>query len=196
MITPFDLTAALSAMGSAEVFVGDPTVVDGMDSLGATEGEIRASIATLGNPLTAPEFTGDIPHQDSVRYGAPTITVPLILGDEALWAKIMPTGIASGGYSRPQQPVTTTVLIIPRSELGDGLTFDGTTWDPAAPVNAFWLWKAWPSIDAIPYRFDNGGKVISEVTFHGMFDATKPEGAKAFLIGDPNAFSTPIDIAL
>jgi hypothetical protein len=29
-----------------------------------------------------------------------------------------------------------------------------------------------------------------------MFDATKPEGAKAFLIGDPNAFSTPIDIAL
>ena len=196
MITPFELQAALSAMGSAEVFIGDPSIADGMESLGATEGEIRASVPILTNPLTAVEFTGDIPHADSIRYGAPTVTVPLILGAEELWAKIMPTGISAGGYSRPQVPVTTCVLIIPRSELGEGLTFDGTLWTPAAPVNAFWLWKAFPTIDAIPYRFDNGGKVISEVTFHGMFDATKPEGAKAFYIGDPNAYTTPIEIAI
>lgn len=196
MITPFELQAALSAMGSAEVLVGDLSIADGMDTLGATEGEIRANIPVLRNPLTAPEFTGDATHADSIRTGDVTITVPLILGDEALWAKIMPVGVAAGGHSRPQEPVTTSVLIIPRAELGDGLTFDGAAWDPAAPKNAFWLWKAWPSIDAIPYRFDNGGKVISEVTFHGMFDATKPEGARMFLIGDPNAYSTPIEFAL
>lgn len=195
-ITPFQLVAALAAMGSAEVLVGDPTVANGMDQLGVTEGEIRANIPVLRNPLNAPEFTGDSTHQDSIRSGDVTITVPLILGDEATWAKIMPLGVAAGGHSTPQQPVTTTVLIIPRSELGDSLACDGDAWTPAPPVNAFWLWRAWASIDNVPYRFDNGGKVISEVTFHGMFDFTKPEGARMWLIGDPLQYTTPIEVVI
>jgi hypothetical protein len=198
-ITPFTLTAALAAMGSAEVFVGDPFQVGGggMESLGATEGEIRANFPTLRNPLTAPEFTGDATHADSIRWGDVTVTVPLILGDEDLWAKIMPLGYGGGGHSTPQQPTTTSVLIIPRAELGATLARPtGGPWAPAPPVNAFWLWKAWPSIDALPYRFDNGGKVITEVTFHGMWDTARPEGAKMFYIGDPATYSTPINVII
>jgi hypothetical protein len=197
-ITPFALAAALRAMGSAEVFVGDPMGPAGsMTSLGATEGEIRANIPTLMNPLTAPEFTGDISHQDSYRVGGVSITVPLILGDDATWAKVMPTGGRSGGYDTPQDVVTTSVLIIPRAELGTGVSRPtGGPWVGGPLVNAFWLWKAWASIDAIPYRFDNGGKVISEVTFHGMYDTTKPNGARVFYIGDPATYSTPIDVVI
>jgi hypothetical protein len=189
MITPFELEEALRAMGVAEVFVGDPTVVAGMVSLGATEGEIGVEIVEGTNNLTAPELTGGIPHQAHTTLESAIVTVPLILGDPDLWARISATGTKGGGYSAPQPVQETTVLVIPRSELGAGLSYGGgppKVWAPAAPENAVWLWRAFPLRGRVPFRYAEGGKVITEVRFQGMFDASKPEGQKVYTIGDPS----------
>lgn len=190
MITQFAFNALLKAIGVAEVFVGDPFTVGGMLPLGATEGEIRGEISYSNNNLTAPERTGGIPHQSQVNLDTANIIVPLIIGDPDLWEKIMPTGEKGGGYSSFQQPEYTTVLVVPRSEMSAGGTLGYAggppkVWTPAAPQNALWLWRAFPTPGNIPYRFADGGKVISEVRFTGMFDAARPEGHKVFTIGDP-----------
>lgn len=212
MITPFTLTAALAAMGVAEVFLGDPMTASGMTSLGAVEGTITVNAPQTMNPLTAPELTGEVPHQTTIVFGAVNVTVPAILGDPAIWAKISPTGKKSGGNSIPQKVLETSVLIIPRSEVGGGLEWDvpGTQWQrtagngvlaavgaAAAPKNAVWLWRAYATFGAMPYSYGNGGKVITEVVFTAMFDATKPEDHKIFTIGDPRAVTpTPIAVIL
>lgn len=200
MISPFTLTAALTAMGVAEVYLGDPMTSGGMTSLGAVEGTITVNAPQTLNPLTAPELTGEVAHQSTVTFGAVTVTIPVILGDPAIFAKISPTGKKSGGNSIPQKVLETSVLIIPRGEVGGSLDWDipGTQWvrtagngvlaavgAAAAPKNAVWLWRAFASFGALPYSYGNGGKVITEVVFTAMFDATKPEDHKIFTIGDP-----------
>lgn len=209
MLTPFTLTAAIQAMGVAQVFVGDAlTAVGGMLVLGATEGEISVNIPQDMNPLTAPELTGGVVHQSTTTLGAVTVTVPLILSDMSVLTKISPTGTASGGYSTPQKVAETTVLILPLNQLGGGLTKAavGTAWSRTAgngvaasaaapPTNAVWLWRATPSFASLPFAYGNGGKVIVSVTFTAMFDGTKPEGHKVYTIGDPyDAVPTPINV--
>lgn len=206
MISPFTLAEALRAMGVAEVFVGSPLVAGGMTSLGATEGEIGVEFTEGMNNLTAPELTGGIAHQTTTTLDAAVITVPLILGDPDLWAKISATGTQGGGFSTPQPVQETTVLVIPRRELGGGLSYGppegggAAVWTRqagngvaaasgagAAPQNAVWLWRASPSRGRIPFRYADGGKVITEVRFAGMIDVTKPEGQMVFSMGDPAA---------
>jgi hypothetical protein len=203
MITPFSLTAALAAMGVAEVFIGDPFTNGGMTSLGAVEGTITVNTPQEANNLTAPELTGGTPHQATTTPGEVTVVVPLILGDPALYQKISATGTKSQGFSTPQKVAETSVLIIPRSEVGGGLDWDITgtpqwartagngvaaaTGAGAAPVNAVWIWRAYPTMSSIPFSYGNGGKVISEVTFHAMYSAARPEGHKLYTIGDPRA---------
>jgi hypothetical protein len=220
MITPFSLTAALAAMGVAEVFIGDPLTPGGMASLGAVEGTITANLPSEMNNLTAPELTGGVAHQATVTPGEITVVVPVILGDPTILAKISPIGANHAGYSTPQKVLETAVLIIPRSEVGGSLD-----WDPAAlagaggwtrtagngvaaagpsapggaaaPKNAIWFWRAYPTFASLPFSYGNGGKVITEVTFHAMFDASKPEGHKIYSIGDPrNIAVTPILVDL
>ncbi len=207
-LVPFSLSAALKAIGNAEVFIGDPFTAGAMLSLGAVEGEIGVDISISENRLTAPELTGDIPHAVQTMIGDATVTVPVIVGDPTLWAKIHPTGGQSGGWSGQQTITPTSVLVLPRSELGGGLSRDATAWTrtagngvlgatgaTAAPVNAVWLWKAYPTFSRLPYRFADGGKVLVDVTFHAMFDAARPEGHKVYTIGDPRA-ATPTPIAV
>lgn len=202
-IAPFTLAEAIRAMGVAEVFVGDPTVADGMVSLGATEGEIGVEITEGTNALTAPELTGGIVHQATTTIESAIITVPLIMGDPDLWARISATGEKGGGHSTPQPVAETSVLVIPRRELGGGLA--NATGLPAAwtrtagngvaggvgaefaPENAVWLWRAFPMRGRVPFRYAEGGKVITEVRFTAMIDVSKPEGQMVFTIGDPTA---------
>lgn len=210
------LTDAIRRMGPAEVFVGNPLVADGMLSIGTLEGERRGEIEYSDNILTMPEHSGDIPHDVLVSVSVARIACTIVLNGEGadVWPKINPLGSNAGGSSGFKRASTTSVLLIPRSELGAELEWDATLnagaggWkrteedgsvvstSDADPAHALWLWKARVSHGSIPYSFEDGGKSRVDVTFEGMFDDTKPEGAKVFLIGNPRDFSTPIPVIL
>jgi|GEM_PF-4632599 len=201
-VTTPALTAALQSIGSGHVYVGTPFVADGLAPLGAKHGEVRVEITEDVSDLTA-EQTGPAVHQRTVMGLSARVTVPIILGDTALYAKISPTGTRGGGWSVPQPVVTTSVLLIPNLEVGGGLTnATGATtgWTRAegngaaaasgagaAPVHAVWLWRAVPERGGWGFSYDDGGRTIVEVTFQAMFYAANPEGHKMFTIGDPTA---------
>jgi hypothetical protein len=115
-IAPFTLQAALNNIGNAEIMIGNPFVAGGggMASLGAVEGEIGVDIGYTPNDLKAPELTGGAVHQRTITIDHARVTVPVNMGDFAMWAKINPMGLASGGWSVPQSPLETSVLVIPR----------------------------------------------------------------------------------
>ena len=204
------LTSAIKRLGPAEVFIGNPLVAASMLSLGTLEGARSGEIEYGENLLTMPEHSGEIAHDALVAISAARITCTIVLNGEgaAIWPKINPLGSNAGGSSGHKQAPTTAVLLIPQSELGLSLARDATNWTltpesgapivggVAIPKHALWLWKARVKHGSIPYSFEDGGKSRVDVTFEGMFDDTKPEGAKVFLIGDPRAFSTPIPVLL
>lgn len=194
-IAPLTLQSALQSIGVAQVFVGDPMKAGGggMLNLGATEGTITFTPTETMNELTAPEYTGGVAHQATVVPGAITIAVPLIMGDASLFAKITANGKQGGGFSSPQPVLPTTVLVVPITELGAGLAYASGAWTPPGTLkNAVWLWRAFPTMGPMPFAYANGGKVITTVTFHAMFDASKPEGQKVYSIGDPTAATPPV----
>jgi hypothetical protein len=206
------LTTAIERMGPAEIFIGNPLVGSGMASLGMLQGDRRGEIEYSDNKLTMPEYTGDMPHDVMKAVSKANVVGSVVLNGQgaAIWPKINPLGSNAGGNSNFKRAATTSVVLVPRSELGQSLTYstvnnrwertneDGTvvTGAAAAPVHSLWLWKATVSHGNIPYSFADGGKSLIDVTFEGMFDPTKPEGAKVFYIGDPRAFSTPIPVIL
>lgn len=208
---PFSLEQALQSIGNAEVFIGDALVADGMDSLGALDGPATFRAPQTFNNLTAPEQTGEIPHQAQVTVGAVTVEAPLVLGDATIWPKISPIGKSGGGTSSPVSVVETSVLLIPRAELGPlggtglayttggspGWTKNGVTGAESAPKNAIWLWRCYITFGDIAFQYGNGGKVTTPITFHAMFDGSKPEYHKVYTIGDPRAVTpTPIEVLL
>lgn len=212
---PFTLSAAIAALGVAEVFTGDPfTAQGGMISLGAVEGTVEVSPAYTTNPLTAPELTGDVAHQMTTTLGNVTVRIPLIISSMAVIPKISPTGVASGGHSVPQKVQETTVVIIPRAQVGGGLSYPAVgPWARIAgngvgalsgagaePTNAIWFWRATPTYTSLPFSYGNGGKVIVEVTFTAMWysgAAAVPEGHKVFTVGDPRGVTpTPIPVLI
>lgn len=212
-VTPFSLTTALQAIGVADVFIGDTLTANGLTSLGAVEGNIEVSVPWELNELTAPELTGKVPHQATATLGSVTMKVPVILGDASLYSKISPSGTSGGGFSTPQKVAETSCVVIPRSQVGGGLTNTAGTptgWTrvagngadagsgvTAAPTNAVWFWRATMSFGNLPYSYSNGGKVLVEVTFTAMFDVSKPEGHKVYTIGDPTALiPSPIPVKL
>jgi hypothetical protein len=188
------LTQALRALGNAHVYIGDPFLLNGLAPLGQKEGNIDMAFNEEISALTAPEITGPVEHQATIRGVGITVTIPLIMGDETMWAKISPTGTAGGGWSNAQPAVTTACVIVPDEEMSVGGTFgyDGTTWTPAAPKNAIWLWRCRRARGAVPFSTDNGGKVITPVTFTTMFYGANPEGHKVFTIGNPVTQGIPL----
>lgn len=201
MMSPFQLQEAIRAMGMAAVFVGDPTIADGMGALGQTEGDLGLETAETPNKLTTPDSTGGIAHQATVTLESAVITIPLIMGDPALWAKTSATGASGGGYSSPQKVQETSVLLIPLAELGGGLSYSlAAGWArlegngvaaavgaAAAPQNAVWLWRAFLTRGRVPFRRQDGGRVVAEVRAEGMMDVTKPEGQMVYTVGAPEA---------
>lgn len=182
------LAQALQAMGNAHVYVGDPFTLNGMVALGQKDGAVDVAFSEEFSDLTAPEITGASVHQSTLRGVGLTVTIPLIMGDDTIWAKISPSGTKGGGRSNPIAAVTTAVLIAPDSEVTPsppGLGYNGTVWTPAAPKNSIWIWRARASRGGLSFTSDNGGKVVMPVTFTGMFYGANPEDHKIYTIGDP-----------
>lgn len=203
-ITRMTLSDSLKSIGVADVLfneegiAGDPAK---WVHLGSFEGDRAFERTIARNSLTAPEQTGDeIPHQTTMNLASARITGTIIAGDPALWAKIDPFGIAGGGFSSFRTPNEVAVVLLPHSDIEDGLwntTGDTTGWGKkvgtttlsganAAPKNAIWFPRAVISSESVPFSFGNGGKSLVPVTIEAMFYASAPEGFKVYAIGDPN----------
>lgn len=190
MITGFSLSDALAAIGRAVVFSGDPLTAGGLTPIGALEGGVEVNEQESYNDLTAPEWTGGSIHSREVMQESALVTLPLIVGTAAQYARLSSIGIGTGGgYSSPQPAVPTGLLVIPFSELTSARTisFDGTTWNPATPpVHAVWIWKAVPETSARTFTRDGKGKMVRTITFRALFDDAKPEGMKLWARGNPS----------
>lgn len=220
MISRYTLTQALKSVGNAEAFVGDPFTVNGMVSIGAMEGRARLRAPQDINKLTSPELTGSTVHQATVTDGEVTITLPIVTDGDiaALMAKINPKGIGGGGSSSPTDVFTTSLLLLPRKEIGGGLSWNPALaagaggWDrlvfkniPAAtlaaavPKGAIWFWRAYPTFDEIPYVYENGGKQVVDVTFTAMwYEGAQaiPDDYRIWLAGDPRRVGVAIPVIL
>jgi hypothetical protein len=178
----------VKAIGKAYIYAAsDPTSTGSWALLGVTEGDIVVDEKFQYNDFKLPEWTGDAIHLREIDGQDITITLPLHWGDSALYAKVAPSGVKGGGRSKPQAIVTYTVGIVPFSEVGSGMTFNGTVWAPAAPVHAIWLHKATFEPGQYQLRHGEGGKVIRSVIVRPLFDSTKPEGQMLYTVGDFNA---------
>lgn len=187
-LNPFNtLSNYIRALGQAYVYVGTAGSVGGLAALGATEGEIVVEETFKYNDFTLPEWTGDTPHLRNLDGQTIKITIPLIFGDPAVYAKIYPDGSKGGGNSKPVAVSPTTLVIMPLTDIPSALSYNGTVWAPAAPAHAVWVWKAVPTPGKYGFKHDAGGKVIREVVFEAMFDDTRVEGQKIYTLGDPVA---------
>lgn len=192
--TPAGIAAAAAKMGKADVFEGDATVAAGLALLGVVEGRIEVEVTETRNRLTFPELTGNAVHSEGVMQDGLKVTIPLIL-TPAAYDKLSPVGDGGGwGYSTEQDVVPTTLLIIPRGEIGAGFSLASGTFSPAAPTNALWLWRAVPQEPKFGFGYDNRGREIVQVTFECQLDTTKPEGHMLATRGNPVAAGITIAI--
>lgn len=215
MIQNVDLTTLLRSIGPAAVFVGDPLIADGMVCVGELEGDRTVGIEYETNVLALPERTGAIPHQAQAQLTRAEISAGLVLNaaTASVWPSISPLGKKGGGSSQFKAVTETSVVICPFSELGGGLEYVTTgtpQWErtagngiaaavgsAAAPVNTFWLWRAYATHGDVSMAFTNGGKTIVPFTFHGMYDPTKPDDIRVYYVGDPRAVTpTPVNVLL
>ncbi len=115
------------------------------------------------------------------------LAIPIIMGDPDLYTKLSPTGLAGGGSSSHQDVVTTSLVVIPDSEIGEGIGYAAGAWTPAAPTHALWIWRGHFTRGGPSFKQADGGKTIQTVNFQGMYRAANPEGHKVYTIGDPAA---------
>ncbi len=179
------LSTFIQAVGQAYVYItSTPTVAGSWALLGVTEGDIGLDEKYKFNDYVVPEWTGDTIHKRNVDGQTIQVTVPLIWGDSALYDSVSPTGSKGGGRSAPVPVSTKTVAIVPLTEVSTGLSYNGTSWAPAAPVHALWIPRATFEPGNYAFKHADGGKVIRTITIHGMFDDTQPENHKVYTIGD------------
>lgn len=182
VLTSYDLAAALTDLGPAEIFVGDMLVAGGMVNIGAIEGDVRVAAPHEINALTA-RRTGGAKHQARVTPGDLSVVAPVNVGDAGLIAMISPTGTKGIGFARSQKVQETSVMVIPVNELGGGLSYVAA-WErlegngiaaasgaAAAPVNSLFIWRAYLSFGEIVYTEDDGGKSTTDVTISPMYAA-------------------------
>lgn len=180
------LSTYVQALGKAYIYVtSTPTTAGTWQLLGITEGEIQVNEKYTFNDYKLPEWTGEAIHARNVDGQGLDITVPLIWGDPTLYDTISPVGAKGGGRSAPTAVTSRTVCVIPQVEVGSGISYNGTSWSPAAPNHAVWLHKATFEPGVYGFKNADGGKIIRPMTIHAMFDDTKPEGQKLYTIGNP-----------
>lgn len=191
--TGFVLTDQLKNLGTCEVFIGSPFVSAGLTPIGFIDGsDIRVNLGERINALTT-DVTGGAAHEATVTPEEPTVSFDLVLGDDALYAKIRATGLKGAGHSRRKPVATTSLVIVPHIEMTTAdppvITYATATWTPAAPKHALWLWRGYFTCGEKAYSPQSGGKTTAPVTFHGMWNKTAntPEGQKIYTIGDPAA---------
>jgi hypothetical protein len=163
-------------------------------SLGAKEGTVTETQSWGVNALTAPEHTGGVIHQATTTLENYGLTIPIIAGEDDLWAVINPTGSKDGVPDTPTEVVTTSMIVVPRDLIPEpgGLSYDGTSWSPAAPDNRFlFIPRVFMTPGDIGRPYENGGKSIVDVTVHPMWHAAGPSGKRLFVRGNPVANGYP-----
>ncbi len=118
------------------------------------------------------------------------MTVPVIWTGPTILALLSAHGSNHEGYTNPQDPTYTSLVIFPLSELDNTadpptISYNGTTWAPGAPVNARWYWKVVPLRPDLSQSFERNGKIILPVTFNVFFDGARPSGHKIRTYGNP-----------
>jgi hypothetical protein len=192
---PVTLTGALLAIGKAVPLVGDWTTVGGLIALGATEGPITETGIGGGtiNGLTAVEHTGGLLHQATMTPGAIAVNIPLIIGDNTVWAKISPTGTKSGPTDNPPKVIETGLMLVPLSAfpVSGGIGYSGSVWTPTGVdtdpnfLNSVLFGRGFFTFADVAHPFDNGGKTIVTVTYTPMYDSRLPAGKRGWVRGNP-----------
>lgn len=189
-INRFAIDATTLPFGVAEVFFGDATVAGGLDPIGLIEGDVVANIRRRFNQLRFEEHTGGAVIKEKTQIDGVNVTIPLMITDEAMIAKLLPGGVISLGEDNFQPTVPQTLLIIAQEEI-DETTGMSKAVDPAlivpVPKNALWIWKARPALDRLVWGFTDMGKRMVEVPFEALYDTTKPAKHKLATFGDPVA---------
>lgn len=187
-----DLESYLTRLGDAVIFAGDPFTADGLEELGAKEGDVTVAFNQTFNPLKFGEATGEAVHESTIQGENPVVTLPMIIGNEALWAKLSATGTKGGGYSTPQPVVETSLVLVPHPELAAAsapFAFPAPAgpWatPPGPPVNWLWFFRGHFLRPDVTMRQADGQKSITSAQFQVMHYAPNPEGAKLYYIGNP-----------
>lgn len=216
-----DLTATIRHIGRGCVFyhVGayagsgtDMTLV----YLGDTEGEITVEENAEFSSLTTPELTGPVARQKYLEGIDPVITIPLVGADPALDIIVNPAPAASGsgggGYDRHQAVTEYALVIFPEevfieSNAQTYVQYDQIlTWKVGGDVatapqlalldKSIFFWRG--HFEAMPPRYvhADGGKLITEVTFHAMHNVNMQQGHWIYTKGRPDQAATPIHISV
>ena len=216
-----DLEATIRHIGRGSVFYSVGAYAGSTNNLtlvylGDTEGEITVEENAEFASLTTPELTGPVARSKYLEGIAPVITIPLLGGDPALDAVVNPTGVSSGsqggGYER-HQAVTEYGLTIFPEELfiegnaavvvayttSGGWTVGGdaaTAAQDALIDKAIFFWRG--HFEAITPRYihEDGGKLITEVTFHAMHNNNMQQGHYIYTKGRPDQASPAIEISV
>lgn len=199
-----NLEAALEDLGVAWVLVGDPFTDGGLSVLGLTPGDISPAMNPEFVNRTYEEYSSQ-PVDVRVKGYAPTVDIPLVWGDPAVYAKVTPQASKAGGHSSPQPLTFTTLVLVPDSEFQEDWNYDAAAATPAwvypvgGPSHAVWLPKgyfngAFPTFGSLNTENKNR---TGTITFTGVLaDAANwVEGTKSWIIGDPVAAGvTGIDV--
>jgi hypothetical protein len=179
-----------------------------MTVLGMIQGRITFDHSEDFSNLTLPDQTGP-EVLDSISLGHNLSgSIPVVVPpDGTLLPRVASSGNKGIGYSNPQKPVETSLAVIPMSELGGGLLYNGTTWTRlagngyaaasgagAAPKLALFAWRVRLSYGSRSWGVEDGGREILPVNFQALhsFNSGVPEGAKIAVWGDPVAFSPAV----
>lgn len=156
------------------------------ESIGAVEGDITENGGWNENALTALQ-TGDIPHQATVTSARVSLTIPVIAGGARFWKLVEPTGDEDGPPEVDTPVKEKSIFLIPRAEIGAGLSYEGSTWSPAAPINSLFFPRAYLSRGAVPRPRAGGGKSTVQVTATPLYYSAGPAGKRGWVRGDPVA---------
>ena len=183
--------------------------------LGDTEGEITVEDNPEYSELMTPELTGPIAHSKYLEGIKPVITMPLVGADPALDAIINPTGVASGsqggGYDFHQAVTEYALVLFPMEvfiEDNAKVAIEYTTvgdWDVGGDVadagqlalldKSIFFWRGHFDLPQKRYTHEDGGKEITEVTFHAMHNWDMQQGHYIYTQGRPDQAATAIEIS-
>ena len=183
--------------------------------LGDTEGEITVEENAEFAELTTPELTGPIARAKYLEGIKPVITIPLLGADPALSLIVNPTGVSSGsqggGYERHQAVTEYALVIFPEEvfiEVNAPVAVSYTTsgdWQVGGDAatspqlalldKSIFFWRGHFESLLPRYIHDDGGKLITEVTFHAMHNDSMAQGHYIYTIGRPDQAATAIEIS-
>lgn len=188
--------------------------------LGETLGAIVLNPNEKVSVFTTPEISADAPRKGYVDGAAPTITVPLYIGDPTKRAILSPTGSASMGHTR-RRPVTYRTLVV----FPEQLAWDPAFANPDGSLGAYkviayttaggwtvngiaasaeqlrllghtiWAWRGWFERPNVNMDRGDADAAVQDAIFRVAIDDTKPDGHQLITIGNPITAGILIDVA-